>query len=257
MKDFVDLSSNNGTLNLAAYARTGATIIGLKAIEGESYHWPMHRQYSHQAHDLGLAVWHYDFLRGPNEADEFMTEVGPVFSKLLGDRLVLDYEAAATPADAVPVMEAVERAYGAQVVYGGASKIAGTGLVHRPGWAWWQAAYSDVRPPAPAGWPQPIAWQYTQTGRSPVAAHFVDISHYYGGTSHPKPPAPVEDDMACPATILRAESDPTGARHPTLVHDGQFLYSVDGPTLASWRAAGAPTVVVKDTIYAQYLKAAR
>jgi GH25 family lysozyme M1 (1,4-beta-N-acetylmuramidase) len=58
-----DVSSNNGAVDLRAYAAAGHAAIAIKASEGTGYVNPGHRAQADEAHRLGLTVVHYHFAR--------------------------------------------------------------------------------------------------------------------------------------------------------------------------------------------------
>jgi GH25 family lysozyme M1 (1,4-beta-N-acetylmuramidase) len=58
-----DVSSNNGAINLAAYAAAGHAGIAIKASEGVGYVNPLHKEWCAEAHWHGLTVVHYHFAR--------------------------------------------------------------------------------------------------------------------------------------------------------------------------------------------------
>lgn len=93
---FTDTSSNNGPVDLAAYAKAGHRLIGIKATEGQSYSNPHHANTALAAHSHGLVVIHYHFCRPRGSADvyaearNFMRHTGPVWQR--GDIAVLDLE---------------------------------------------------------------------------------------------------------------------------------------------------------------------
>jgi GH25 family lysozyme M1 (1,4-beta-N-acetylmuramidase) len=63
-----DVSSNNGAVDLHAYAKAGHAAIAIKASEGTGYVNPEHRAQCATAHHYGLTVVHYHFAR-PGRGD--------------------------------------------------------------------------------------------------------------------------------------------------------------------------------------------
>lgn len=57
-----DVSSNNGTISVANYARAGHVILAIKASQGGSYRNPFHLEQCREAHEFGLTVLHYHFM---------------------------------------------------------------------------------------------------------------------------------------------------------------------------------------------------
>jgi len=108
--EFVDCSSNNGTPNLADYARAGHKHISLKASEGANYYWPAHASLTDQAHKLGLRVGHYHWLRPEQSATAqaayFVHLVKPLLAA--GDWLMTDFEATQGFADPADVTRAAQ-----------------------------------------------------------------------------------------------------------------------------------------------------
>ena len=74
---FGDFSSNNGTIDVAAYAagrvgvlRRRPRWISLKVSQGTGYTWPSSPQYSDDAHRAGLHVVHYHWLEPDSDAGQ-------------------------------------------------------------------------------------------------------------------------------------------------------------------------------------------
>lgn len=63
-----DISSNNGTVHLDAYAAAGHAMIAIKATEGAHYYNPFHQDQCQEAHHAGLTITHYHFCR-PGQHD--------------------------------------------------------------------------------------------------------------------------------------------------------------------------------------------
>lgn len=100
-EQFADVSSNNGVVDLAAYARAGHRLIMAKTTEGTGYRWYGGDSLHERAHELGLAVGRYGWIR-PDEsaraqADYFVAAVRPLLRP--GDVLMGDFEATADARD--------------------------------------------------------------------------------------------------------------------------------------------------------------
>lgn len=117
MAPFVDCSSNNGAIDVDAYAGTPIGKLrrrprwfSRKVSEGDGYHWEDGDRYSGQAHRHGLHVIHYHWLRPdsrPNTQARFFTDlvrhqVRP------GDVIMCDYEATSGAHDPDPKARAIQ-----------------------------------------------------------------------------------------------------------------------------------------------------
>lgn len=91
-----DISNNNGSVDIPAYAAAGFKAIAIKATEGTGFVDPDHRGWCYSAHAHRLAVFHYHFGRpdhGQPAADEaafFLKHALPLVG--WNDYLVLDSE---------------------------------------------------------------------------------------------------------------------------------------------------------------------
>lgn len=93
-KQFADISDNNPLPDLKAYAAAGHRHLCRKVSEGVGYHWPEGDDVADRAHQLGLTVGHYHWLRPDSSA----TAQAAYFVQLLkghlaaGDWLMTDFE---------------------------------------------------------------------------------------------------------------------------------------------------------------------
>lgn len=58
-----DISNNNDSVNINAYAKAGFRAIGIKASEGVSFFDPDHRGWCYAAGGKHLSIFHYHFAR--------------------------------------------------------------------------------------------------------------------------------------------------------------------------------------------------
>jgi GH25 family lysozyme M1 (1,4-beta-N-acetylmuramidase) len=110
---WTDLSSNNAWPDLAAYKRAGHKSVMLKATEGTGYAWWGGNDLADQAHDIGLAVGRYAWVRpdssAADQADFFLNVIDGHTAP--GDWLMNDFEltaAAADPPDEQRAQQAVD-----------------------------------------------------------------------------------------------------------------------------------------------------
>lgn len=98
---YADVSSNNGTIDVAAYKASGHTSLMVKATEGVGYTWYGGQSTAEWVHKLGLTVGWYGWIR-PDfdpaaQADYFTHAVRPLLKP--GDVLMGDFEATANVSD--------------------------------------------------------------------------------------------------------------------------------------------------------------
>lgn len=247
MSDFADLSSHNEPINLNAYAAAGHRTVVLKATESTDYTWPLFVSLAEQAHSLGLevAAYHFGHQAGAAEAEHFLTVVGPLLPII--STLIYDYEEAAKAppraADGAAFMAAIEQARTGKALWVYASNwIGDTRLSHRDGWDLWRAAYGPSTVPAsPAGWPAPVAWQFTSSARCTGVTGDTDLSHDYRTASTPAPtpvPQSSEEDMKdCYIKqdskgrvwyVNVANATKLYIQTPALISTWQYLFALNG-----------------------------
>lgn len=96
MAVFVDVSSNNGNPNLAAYRADGHTDLVLKATEGTGYAWDQMPALARTWHSygpnyrVGYYHWLYGTISGLSQYLWFWAHIGPVFRA--GDWMMTDFE---------------------------------------------------------------------------------------------------------------------------------------------------------------------
>lgn len=184
----IDLSSNNGPVDLRRIHESGIPIIAFKATEGNShdYTWAGAVPLVHEWHEKfhGIAA-HYHFMHPGGvseaiaEADFFVAHVKPLLG--VGSLVVVDHETKGESNaevgafidrihDHLPHVQGLQYAYSA--FFGEAH------LTRHDGWGLWVAAYGGkTAGKIPTGWPTWDAWQYTATGRVPGVTGDVDESH--------------------------------------------------------------------------------
>lgn len=64
-----DVSSNNGSVDIAAYRAAGHVLLAIKATEGEGFVSPTHRQWATECGRHGVGVLHYHFARPDTGSD--------------------------------------------------------------------------------------------------------------------------------------------------------------------------------------------
>jgi hypothetical protein len=177
----VDLSSNNGTPDLAAHYRAGYRTIALKATENVGYTWPAHTGYTITWHRLGGRVVHYHFAQAGNaaaQADHFVDTIRPNYGRT--DVVCLDVErGGVNGAFAQVFIDRVVARLGSVngLIYGSPSFLNANGVVKYRGWRLWLAEYgphADV----PRSWVTWMGWQFTDRATGvPGIPGAVDQSH--------------------------------------------------------------------------------
>lgn len=176
---FADQYEGNDEPNLAAYAHAGHCLYAHKATEGARHTDTAHERRVRRAHEQGLTVLHYHFVRPDEhnpvgEVHRFWGAVTPVITR--GDFVAFDYEKEAelpidlyTPA----YLEGLWNTFHALSresagVYGSSDFLAerthAEWLRHR---ARWEANYSQ-RPGAGPWGKRPWAWQGSDGQEGPL-----------------------------------------------------------------------------------------
>lgn len=174
----VDLSSNNGAVDLKKHWDAGHRILILKVTEGTSYVWQQSHVLAAQWHSYGGVVWHYHFLSpgdGAAQADWFWDHVKN--DRAVGDLFVVDVETKGDTGAEVNTFIDRVRVYDSRqgLIYGSPSFLTTNQICKHAGWWLWLAEYgpkTDV-PPSWAGW---AAWQFTDRGAAAGVTGGVDVS---------------------------------------------------------------------------------
>lgn len=198
--DWADLSSNNGAIDVRAYARSGRTFLMLKATEGTGYRWYGGDGLHTEAHAAGLNVGRYGWLRPDADpvaqADYFVDAIKDLVRP--GDVAMTDFEAtygAADPGDAARARQL--RAFNTRIgnrlphidlwVYTGnwylAGKPACQSEVRR-----WPVVMSDYSSYGDGQVPNPyrlnyVARQYTDRASFPGLAGTGDGNRFYSSAA--------------------------------------------------------------------------
>lgn len=193
---FTDISSNNGVVNIGAYASAGHALISLKSSESVGYVNPLYAAQVHEAHRHGLAVLHYHFARPEHdrpdaEAEHFWSVVHDHFVRP-GDYLFVDIETG-SPSTYQAFLDAFcHRLQEISGTHPGAytflSAFSAQGLVI-PSKRWWIAAWGPSRPGS-WRWLLPrgqtlFAWQYTDGVVGGVPRSFAGIGTADGDLLNP------------------------------------------------------------------------
>src|SRR5690242_5534722 len=145
---FADVSSNNGEINVAAYARAGHCLIAIKATEGVNYINPYHMRQSEIAHEYGLTVMHYHFLTDESpqqQLNHFRNEY--LRGWRAGDYVAIDSERSGRTPTKAETQDILVKCYSQTthepVLYSGEAFLNEvlTGI-HVPGNRFWIANYS-------------------------------------------------------------------------------------------------------------------
>lgn len=194
---FVDLSSNNGAINISQYAKYHRWI-SLKQTEGTGYVWQEGLSLAADAHAHGLHVIHYHWLR-PDSSGTAQAEYFVNYTKKFifpGDVVMCDYE---WPDDHVPdpsingrALQLTQFMQGIRLAMPGAPRVVYTNneyLRNKPamiaavrGYPVVIANYSlNVAQRILKAIPNPynfryFALQYTQNGRIPTVSGPVDLN---------------------------------------------------------------------------------
>lgn len=189
----VDLSSNNGPVNLKALWHAGFRVLTLKATEGTNYAWSDSHALAKQWHSFGGIVGHYHFLHpgtyssGTQQADWFWDHVN--LDVAPSDFLIVDVETnGETNAEVQAFIDRVhEHAPNTRGLVYGPEYFLRDDAKARPafGWGVWVADYSGGVDFIPPGWATWTAWQYTQSGSVPGVSGNVDISNIRRSLTEP------------------------------------------------------------------------
>lgn len=183
-----DVSSNNGSIDLDAYANAGHVAIAIKATEGTNYTNPAHPSWCNWAHRRGLTVCHYHFAR-PSRRN--ITAEVDLFHRIsrrawrAGDYLVLDLEKqeGGSPANyADRFLEQLKPLGHPLVLYTyrafwNEHRLA---TVRLPGGRVWMADYSE-----PLSNEHHWAKQYTDGEQGPLPHHYAGIGDCDGSVLNP------------------------------------------------------------------------
>jgi GH25 family lysozyme M1 (1,4-beta-N-acetylmuramidase) len=230
--EFTDVSSNNPTPDLRAYANSGARLIGIKATEGTGYVWSNGRQLADAARSLGLRVLRYHFAKpgvdGAAQARFFLAQCNEA------DIPCLDMEGTGWAAGEVERVTAsfcatVEAERGPGVVYIGAY------FTHIPwpkGWRWWLPAYTATMPANPVGYPDPWAWQHTDHGSLPGMKAPGDVSTLLDALDPTQPSKPT-GPHDCPHGLVWWDGHGCTDPH-NIPKDAQGVSTPTGAAMAYW-----------------------
>jgi len=181
--EMIDLSSNNGPVNLDALWNAGHRVLALKTSEGTNYAWSGSHDYARRWHAKDGLVVHYHFLvpgnsaSGVAQADYFYNHVKGSLG--VGDILVCDAETNGESASEVSAF--INRVHQHApnyrgLVYGTAYFLRDHGIKPSHNWGLWLASYGSKPAFTPPGWSTWTAWQFTQTGHVSGVVGNVDIS---------------------------------------------------------------------------------
>jgi GH25 family lysozyme M1 (1,4-beta-N-acetylmuramidase) len=175
----VDLSSNNGPVNLKAHWAAGFRVLALKATQGTGYTWHDTHALAAQWHAYGGIVLHYHFLtpdNGSAQADYFYTAVKGDLA--VGDLFVVDVETKGdTGAEVNAFIDRVtshDKRGG--LIYGSPSFLRDNGIRKHAGWKLWLAQYGP-KAEVPPSWLTWAIWQYTDHAAASGVTGAVDMSH--------------------------------------------------------------------------------
>lgn len=166
----IDISHNNGKIDLAKMASAGVPAIIHKATQGSDFVDPMYADHKAQAEELGLLWGSYHFGTGVytiDQVDNFMNTVNPTPNELI----VLDFEinpggVSMTLEQAIEFISIIYNEIGVYpMIYGGALLRESIGSSIEPilaNCSLWYARYGH----APLGIPRQIwsdytLWQFT------------------------------------------------------------------------------------------------
>lgn len=186
----IDVSSNNGRLDVAAHWKAGHRLLMRKVTEGTSYIWREGAALASAWHRRGGIMWHYAYLRagipGRAQADFFWRAAKADVRHY--DRVVADVEAQFEtyrqwqPGEAARCFrDFADRMHElaphlAGVTYGPPYFLKDAGVRPVHGWGLQVADYDGPVDLLPSGWKSWLAHQFTQTGHAAGIAGEVDIS---------------------------------------------------------------------------------
>lgn len=222
---FVDCSSNNPIPDLAAYKQAGHTHICRKVSEGVGYHWFEGDAVASRAHQLGLRVGHYHWLRPDSSA----TAQAAFFVAIVkdqvkpGDWLMADFEQTSGVGDPSDVERAAQlHAFNTYVrqhlpayplfVYTGNWYLAGKPhcQAEARNWPIVMSDYSNI-----TTLPNPyrlryVAWQFTQTATVAGFSGHVDYNRWI--TQPPLPETEFTVDAAAKARFDQLDGEVAAVR---------------------------------------------
>lgn len=186
----IDISNNNGVVDLSYCPAAGVGIVVVKATEGVGFHDDFYFRNVAQANSLGLKVGAYHFARpsantGAAEAAAFLDEIaggGAV------DFIVLDLEddrvlyGDGLGAFVMDWYEHVHEYFWQPIyLYTSHGYARAHGLLNSEAQSYfrlWLASWSLTQPTSLAGWPSIGAWQFSDEGFTPGVGR-VDQSIWY------------------------------------------------------------------------------
>jgi GH25 family lysozyme M1 (1,4-beta-N-acetylmuramidase) len=190
MRLAIDISNNNGIVDLGYCHDAGVGVVGVKATEGVNFHDDFYYRNVSHARSWALAVGAYDFARpsantGAQEAKTFIDEVEggePV------DFLALDMEddrvspTAGLAGFALDWWEHVSNRFKVPIYlytsYGYARAHDLSNSLEVADFRLWLASWSITKPTSIPGWARIGAWQFTDEGFTPGVGR-VDQSIWY------------------------------------------------------------------------------
>jgi lysozyme len=186
----IDISNNQGVVDLSYCGDAGVKIVVCKATEGVGFHDDYYNRNVEHSRSWGLRVGAYHFARpsankGALEAKYFIDQIGQgqpvdfVALDLEDDRVP---EGAGLAAFALDWYEHVaESFHGPIYLYTSAGYAHAHGLTNNAyldGFKLWLASWSLTEPLSLPGWPKIGAWQFTDEGFVPGMGR-VDQSIWY------------------------------------------------------------------------------
>lgn len=167
----IDISHNNGHLDLSQAAKAGILAVIIKASQGKTFTDPMFPENVRKARTAGLLLGAYHFATGSpvdTQVQNFLnviTGAAPLIP-------VLDFEENTTPGGTTATLEQVRefvmsfqaRTGRLPVLYGGSflkESLAGQPDAVLSACPLWYASYTASAPHLPPGWNNWLMWQYT------------------------------------------------------------------------------------------------
>lgn len=232
----VDLSSNNGTPDLAKHYAAGYRIIALKATESTTYNWPGDDALTARWHALGGKVVHYHFARPGSaraQADYFLSAVAGRWAD--GDLLCLDAEVDGVNgafAQAFINRCHAKRPNAGGLVYGPPYFLRDHGIKPAHGWGLWIADYEGKVDFIPPGWERWTARQFTDKATGiPGIPGAVDHSRIRREFLPLAPPPPLTDKHR--AALVVATKVLNGRKKPLADADRKTVAALDAAALAA------------------------
>ena len=186
----IDISNNNGVVDLSYCHDAGVEIAVAKATEGVNFHDDFYYRNVAHAHSSGIHVGAYDFARpsantGAQEAKAFLAEIAGGETV---DFVALDMEddrvspTAGLAAFALDWWECVRENFSRPIyLYTSHGYALAHDLLNHPelgGFRLWIASWSVTQPTSLSGWDRIGAWQFTDEGYTPGVGR-VDQSIWY------------------------------------------------------------------------------